>query len=342
MMRFWFGNGAWASKKARQKIQQIDPAEVRSIAVIRHAALGDMVLTRPFLIELRKQFPQATITLSLVSNYRRGAPEDLVDRLHIAYGNDRRDVSIKEQIKKAKELGPQDLLFDLAATSRSFWLCALTKATLKVGYPYHRLQQYLFYDLTVPRSDMRFEAEAMLDALNAIGIKTAFPLQFDLPGDIYRSERGYVVYFTSASAPHKCWPDDYFAQLIQRLAEQYPTLDHIVLEGVRPEESVADLLQVIGPQSNVASSQLDTVEETISFIKGASLVVSNDTGIRHLAIAASTPSLGLFFATDPIIATPFRYWPRFDQHEIALRLDGQWPEVDEVLPLAIRLLDEAA
>lgn len=340
-MRFWFGNGAWASKKARQKVKQMDPAQIRSIAVIRHAALGDLVLTRPFLIELRKHFPQATITLSLVSNYTRGAPEDLVDRIHIAYGNDRRDVSIREQIKRAKELGPQDLLFDLAATSRSFWLCVLTRARLKMGFPYHRLQQYFFYDVTVPRSDMRFEAEVMLDMLNAIGIKTAYPLQFDLPGDINSSERGYVVYFTSASAPHKCWPDDHFAILIRQLAELYPALDHVMLEGVRPEESVTGLLQLIGPQSNVVSSQLDTVEETISFIKGACLVVSNDTGIRHLAIAAGTPSLGLFFATDPFIATPFRYWPRFDNHDIALRIDGQWPEVDEVLPLAKKLLDKS-
>ncbi|MFO7603141.1 MAG: glycosyltransferase family 9 protein [Gammaproteobacteria bacterium] len=341
-MRFWFGNGAWAGKKARQIIQHIEPEQIRSIAVIRHAALGDLILTRPFLIELRKQFPQATITLSLVSNYRRGAPEDLVDRLHIIYGTDRREVSMRAQIRKARELGPQDLLFDLAATPRSFWLCALTRAQLKFGFPAHRLQQHLFYDVTVPRSDMRFEAEAMLDMLNAIGIKTAMPLEFALPGEPHRAARPYVVYFTSASAPHKCWPEERFATLIRQLAVQYPQRDHVVLAGVRPEESVAGLMQAIGPAANVSTCQIDSVDATISFIKGARLVVSNDTGIRHLAIAAGTPSLGLFFATDPFIATPFRYWPRFGRHEIALRIDGQWPSVDEVLPLVGKLLDEPA
>ena len=337
-MRFWFGNGAWASKKARQKIQQITPENVRSIAVIRHAALGDMVLTRPFIIELRQHFPNAKITLSLVSNYQRGAPEDLVDRIHVAYGNDRREVSKKEQLRMARELGAHDLLFDLAATSRSFWLCALTKAKLKIGFPYHVLQQFVFYDVTVPRSDMRFEAEVMLDMLNAIGMKTTFPLRFDLPGDIHNAEQDYVVYFTSASAPHKCWPDDRFAALIGQLARQYPDKHHAILEGVSENESVKHLIDLIGPRDNVSSTQIDTVEETIAFIKGAKLVISNDTGIRHLAIAAGVPSIGIFFATDPFIATPFRYWPRFDRHEIALSTDGSWPEVNDVKELAEKLL----
>ena len=337
-MRFWFGNGGWASKKARQKIQQIKPDEVRSIAVIRHAALGDMVLTRPFLLELRQHFPNAKITLSLVSNYQRGAPEDLVDRIHVAYGNDRREVAKKEQLRRARELGPQDLLFDLAATSRSFWLCALTKARLKIGFPYHRIQQYLLYDMTVPRSDMRFEAEAMLDMLNALGLKTAFPLQFDLPGEVEKTEQDYIVYFTSASAPHKCWPDDHFAALIGQLATQSSEFQHYILEGVGDNESVKHLVEMIGERKNVAAKQIDTVEETIAFIKGAKLVVSNDTGIRHLAIAAGVPSLGLFFATDPFVSTPFRYWPRFDRHEIAIMHDGRWPDVSGVKELAEKLL----
>ena len=337
-MRFWFGNGAWASKKARHKVQQLTPADVRSIAVIRHAALGDMVLTRPFLIELRQHFPNAKITLSLVSNYQRGAPEDLVDRIHVAYGSDRREVSKKKQLKKARELGAHDLLFDLAATSRSFWLCALTKAKLKIGFPYHVLQQFVFYDLTVPRSDMRFEAETMLDMLNALGMKTAFPLIFDLPGDTHKAKQDYVVYFTSASAPHKCWPDDYFAALIGQLAGQYPDMEHIILEGVGENESVKNLIDMIGPRDNVSSRQIATVDETISFIKGSKLLVSNDTGIRHLAIAARVPSIGLFFATEPFVTMPFRYWPRFDRHEIALSTDGSWPEVNEVKELAEKLL----
>lgn len=110
-MKLWFGNGAWASAKAIQRVQSLKSEDVRKVAVIRHAALGDMILTRPFLKEVRRCFPNAHITLSLVTNYTRGAPEDLVDTIHVAYGKDRKDVSIREQIKKARELGEQDIIF---------------------------------------------------------------------------------------------------------------------------------------------------------------------------------------------------------------------------------------
>ena len=65
-MQFWFTKGVWVSKKARQAVKQLSRETVRNIAVIRHAALGDMVLTRAFLIEARQAFPNAKITLSLI------------------------------------------------------------------------------------------------------------------------------------------------------------------------------------------------------------------------------------------------------------------------------------
>ena len=85
---------------------------IKNIAVIRHGALGDMLLTRAFLVEARKAFPNASITLSIVSNYTRGTPEDLVDRVHVVHGSDQRETPLRTRIKRMKELGPQDIIFD--------------------------------------------------------------------------------------------------------------------------------------------------------------------------------------------------------------------------------------
>jgi len=337
-MRFWFTNGAWASKSAQQRIRELEPEKVKSIAIIRHAALGDMVLSRPFIYECRQFFPNAKITLSLVSNYTRGAPEDMVDRVHIAIGSDQRHISKKQQYKVAKELGHHDLLFDLAVTSRSLWLTKLNSAKLKFGFPYHAFQKYLFYDVTVPRSDLRFEAESMTDLLNVIGHKTSIPLNFALPEIPNKSERAYVVYFTSASTQYKCWPDDCFIELIDALSKQYPDMDHYVLEGMGGEESVQNIMNPFKNTSNVSSKQINDIDETFAFVRAASLVVSNDTGIRHLAIAGEVPSIGLFSVVDGFGTAPFRYWPRFGRHEVAYSPDGSWPNVDMVKRMATRLL----
>jgi ADP-heptose:LPS heptosyltransferase len=336
-MKFWYKSGAWASKAAWRKLAALTPAGARRIAVIRHAALGDMVLTRPFLSELRKHFPNASITLSLVSNYVHGAPEDLVDRVHVVYGSDRRDVSRWEQLRRARELGYQDLLFDLAATPRSFWLSVLNRAYLKVGFPYRAIQRWLFYDAAVWRSDLRFEAEAMLEMLNLIGIRTEYPPRFDLPGTATRRARPCVVYFPSASEPSKCWPTERFAELIGRMARDYPAYDHLVLEGRAAWESIDGLLEAVGDVANVQPVRNAGLADTIALLKAARLVVSNDTGIRNLAIAAETPTVGIFFST-----YPFRYWPRGPKHDAVFTPDGSLPTVAAVYESARKVIAAGA
>ena len=44
-MKLWFGEGVWTRKNTEKT------------AILRHAAFGDMVLTRRFVLEARKAFP---------------------------------------------------------------------------------------------------------------------------------------------------------------------------------------------------------------------------------------------------------------------------------------------
>jgi ADP-heptose:LPS heptosyltransferase len=333
-MRFIFQKGAWASKSARKTAAQMTPDTVERIAVIRHAALGDMVITRPFLIELRRLFPNAKITLSLVSKYQHGVPEDLVDAVHVQYGSDRKDVSLGEQIRRARELGPQDIIFDLAATPRSMYLCLLTRARLKIGFPYHAVQR-LFYDATVLRTDFKYEGEVMLDMLHMFGHVSEMPLRFDLPGDKHDGDREYIIYFNGASLPQKCWPMDNMVQLITELAGRYPGYQHLLLEGKGKWEAIDEPLAALQNVDNVDGLKGLRLEPTVARLKGARLVVSNDTGIRHLAIAAGVPTVGIF---QPI--NPYRYWPRCGPHEVVFSIENEWPSTGTVAAAVAQLLDK--
>lgn len=333
-MKFWFWSGAWASKKAERIVASLKPEAIRHIAVIRHAALGDMVLLRPFLLELRRCFPNAQITLSLVSHYTYGAPEDLVDRVHVMYGNNRRDVSIIGQIRKARELGHQDLLFDQANTTRSHWLCLISQATLRIGFPYRAWQRYVFYDAVIWRSEFQYEAETMLDMLRLFGFKPRVPLLFNLPGQTHVHARPYFLYFPTASIVEKCWPQDRYIQLIQQLAQEYPQYDHLVLQGVARWETIDPIMQALAQQTNVLGIKPTSLAQSTSLIKGATLVIANDTGVRNLAIAADIPTVGIFFQT----VVPFRYWPRYGLHEAVFDPDGTIPAVDTVYVTTVKLL----
>ncbi len=334
-LKLWFERGAWASRSAAKKAAAIEPDKVNSIAVIRHAAFGDMVLTRAFLLELRKHFPNAKITLSIVSNYSFCVPEDMVDRVHVTYGSDRRGSSRREQIQQLRELGYHDLLFDLASTSRSAWLCLLNPAKLKLGFPYHHFKRFLLYDATVLRSDLRFELETMLDMLSLIGLKTTWPPRFALVGETLKRERPYLVYFTSASIVEKCWSADRFSSLIARLADKYADYEHIVLEGVAEWESIDDVMVPLKNRHNITAMKVGSLGDSIALFKGAVLLVSNDTGTRNLAIATQTPTVGIFFYT-----VPYRYWPRYGQHDVVFNADGSQPEVEMVYQSVLRLMQQ--
>lgn len=339
-MKVRFYKGGWASSSAVRKLGETDPDDIRSIAVIRHAALGDMVLTRPFMIELREAFSNAKITLSLASNFTTGAPVDLADRVHVVCGTDRRDASLREQVSCARELGYHDIIFDLAATTRSFWVCALNKARFKVGFPYRGILRRLLYDLAILRSDFKFEAETLLDMLNLIGIKTRFPLEFQLPGKATKRDRPYVVYFTSASVPQKCWSSALYIELIRRMAADYANFDHLVLEGVSEWESIDKIMAQLQDVSNVYGIKKPGFDELVSLVKGADLLVSNDTGVRNLGISAEIRTVGIFFDEAPFRTTPFRYWPRYGGHDAIFTLDGSMPDVNAVYESASKLLSK--
>ena len=319
-MQLWFRQGIWASKKAKKNIKKLDPLSIKSIAVIRHQALGDMVLIRAFLIEARKAFPNASITLSLIDRYTLGAPEDLVDRVHVI----NRKATASEKYKQTKELGYHDFIFDLASTPRSRQLCLLNKALIKFGFPYKKFRAFLYYDIAIPRNDLTYEVDDMLKMLQAVGVKTTYPHIFDLPGEAIKRDKNYVVYFIGASNTYKMWPTENYAEIISRLSDEFPQFEHLILEGINHWEKADAPLSEISSRDNVSIIEPDTIDFAISLLKGATLSVSNDTGIRHLAVTAGTPTVGIFHAN------PYRYWPRYNHHDIVMKQEDGPALVDEV------------
>ena len=332
-MKLWFTKGVWTRRNAAKKIEKLSYADIKSIAILRHAALGDMVLTRSFIIEARKLFPNAKITLSVASNYTRGIPEDLVDRVHIIHGTDQRDTSLRKRIKKIRELGHHDFIFDLAAGNRSFLTCLLNPAILKFGFPYRILRAWMFYDVALGRSDMNFEVNDMLNMLQVLGARTEYPHVYDMPGKAAQRDRPYIVYFTGASTAEKCWPRERFAQLIKQMAADFPDRDHLILDGLADWERADTILGTIDNTDNIGSISADTIEETTSLMKGADLLVSNDTGIRHVAIACNSPTVGIF------IGGAYRYWPRYPIHDAIFPTEKESiVEMEDVRNACTRLL----
>ena len=308
-MNIWAAKQSWVSKDANKKAKRLDKNKITKIAIIKHAALGDLIQVRPMLITLKEAFPNAKITLSVVTNYMKGIPEDLIDHLHIAKGNDKK-YSVNEILKSFKELGYQDIIFDISATSRSFWITKLNPAGLKIGYTHKNLHR-LLYDIAIPRAHYRFEGETFLEQVHTIGLQFDWPLRYDYPIPERIYDNPYIVYFPTASALDKCWPAEYMEKLISEMIEKYPQIDHLLLSGLADwEKEIAEsIANTVGKHSNFKT--LLAGPNDISLICHAKTIVINDTGLRHLAIAAGTPTVCIF----PMTPNVFSYSPLFGNHQ---------------------------
>ncbi|MFQ5598167.1 MAG: glycosyltransferase family 9 protein [Nitrospiria bacterium] len=293
-----------------------------------------MILTRPFFVELKKAFPNAMVTISVLDHYMRGIPGDLVDKIHVVHRADKHQHSLKEKIRNLRELGNHDIIFDLADTSRSLLLCLLNKAQLKIGFPYRSVYRYLLYDAAIFRSDLIFEADLLLHALNLLGISTSFPPDFGMTGTPCLQDSPYLVYFAGASTPLKRWPPENFKALLFEMSGAYPEYEHIILKGIGDKEAFTEIFEAFEDRLNIKSVEIDKLEKTIAFIQGATMVISNDTGIRHVSIAVHTPTVGIFFGKEKGSTQPYRYWPRYGNHEIVFNLDGTPPSAEKVFAAA--------
>lgn len=107
------------------------------------------------------------------------------------------------------------------------------------------------------------------------------------------------------------WPPDRFAEVARHLAGHG---HDVVLTGSAAERELAlSVAQEAGlPESAVLAGRLD-LTELAALVAAATLVVSNDTGVAHLATAYGTPSVVLFGPQPPA-----RWGPPQNGHHIAL------------------------
>ncbi|MEM1011454.1 MAG: lipopolysaccharide heptosyltransferase II [Planctomycetota bacterium] len=93
----------------------------------------------------------------------------------------------------------------------------------------------------------------------------------------------------------KLWPTKHFADLSHKLvADRF----RVLVSTAPGEEAVAEAIAADGDVTLLANHGL-SLSAVKAIVGRCDLVVSNDTGARHLAVAAGTPTVTVFGPTDP-------------------------------------------
>lgn len=110
----------------------------------------------------------------------------------------------------------------------------------------------------------------------------------------------------------KRWPPQYYAELAQYLRAQ----GHAVwLIGSPKDKEVADKIVAMGNESCHNLCGVTDLAEAIALLSCADLVVSNDSGLMHIAAALDRPMLAIFGSSSP------RFTPPLSDKAQVLKLD---------------------
>jgi heptosyltransferase-2 len=141
----------------------------------------------------------------------------------------------------------------------------------------------------LPRPTLAASPARQAHALEHAGLDAARPLLVFAPG----------AEFGSA----KRWPAAHFAELANTALERLPDLQ-IALLGSGKDRPVCDEIVALAPAvHNLAGST--SLDQAIALIAAARAVVSNDSGLLHIASALNRAIVALYGPTDPAHAPPF-------------------------------------
>ncbi len=297
--------------------------EFKSIAVIQTAFLGDTALILYLFDYLKKHYPEKKLTLALVTtpaaaSYCRFAAS--VDKT-IAY--DKRDAhkgleglkTIANELKKNKV----DLILAPHRSLRTTLLTEFAKPDFSVGFDKNAAS--FLYGKRVRHKFHLHEIERNFELLSPFGINKSSEelpeIKFNFrQEDIERVEclieENGIVGKTAAVAPGsvwktKRWLPESFAKLAVMLKKAGIT--PVFIGSVAEREFCTGLAE----KSNGISIAGDTsIIQTIYFLKGCSVLISNDSAPVHFAGLVKCPVAAIFGATSPI----FGFAPRGNNDKV--------------------------
>lgn len=108
----------------------------------------------------------------------------------------------------------------------------------------------------------------------------------------------YVAFAPGAEfGPAKRWPASYFAELAQTIQAHCPDAQ-ILLLGSPKDRAVCDEITAVAPQAhNLAGAT--SLSEAIALISQCAAMVTNDSGLMHIAAALGRPLVAIYGPTDP-------------------------------------------
>ncbi len=273
------------------------------ILIIRFSSIGDIVLTTPLIRIIRKTWPGAQIDFVIK---KRFAPLIQYNPyLTKVYTYDPSDAdSTLMAIGRRIRVEQYDIIADMHRNIRSKRLLLFSKAGTIVKF-----KKYIIPRLLLVHFKMDVYPQIVpvyLRYLNALNLKDdGLGLEIFIPDEMHRQVGANVADFPAdyekiiaiapgASYATKRWPADRFRALVELLSKNNSF--HFVLVGDQSDRTVCN--KISAGLSNVtnAAGRLELLE-TAALLSRCDMLITNDTGLMHIATALKKPIVAIFGST---------------------------------------------
>lgn len=295
-----------------------DPA---NILIIRLSSMGDVIMTTHLVRNLRNKFVNARIDLITAkpfSGIYQYNPH--ITNLYKYDKNwDNAEITtFKKNILESRDNEKYDLIIDLQRNFRSLQLRkGLGKKIVKVRK--NRLNKLsLVYFRKIFAKETKQIPEIYFDSISEYNVKDdGKGLELWLPKDkdkknylpfsknIINNEKISIAIAPGAYHATKRWIPERFAELIKELKKKYNS-EITLIGGISDIEITKQIIDLSGEDITDKSGS-DSIIQTAEIIDKCNLLITNDTGLMHIAAARQVPVVAIFGSTVKEFGfTPFR------------------------------------
>ena len=268
---------------------------MKKILLIRFSSIGDIVLTSPVVRAIKQQtdFELHVLTKKQYSGIYQANPH--VDKVH-SFGK-----YITECLADLKD-EKFDIIIDLQKNLRSYQL----KRELKVkNYTFPKLntEKWLLVNFKINKLPNVHIVDRYFKAVEPLGIANdGNGLEYYIPGDDEvapesidsRLKSGFVGFVIGGQHQTKILPPEKVALIISKIDKPV-----VLLGGPDDKKRGEDIIKLT-PNSDIINTCGElNINQSASLIQSADVVITNDTGLMHIAAAFNKPVISVWGNTVP-------------------------------------------
>ena len=311
--------------------------DYNKILIIRLSSIGDIILTTPLIRALRKRFPEAVIDFVVKEQFLDLVRTNPHLSSVIVFDHTKGFTELR-RIKRLIRREQYDIILDIHRNFRSFYLRTFSGAGTATHYHKYYLRRLLlvwfgintfrtiepvykryFYAALpfgiVPDDEGTelYVPDLITDRVRHVLEKSSFRSAGGRPA-FGGKEQPLVVLCPGAGFATKRWFPDGFAKVGDYFIQRYGAF--VCIAGSNQDEAVCREVQRLMYGYSEQCAGMFTLLESAALLKQASLVVTNDTGLMHIAESQKRPLVALFGSTSRELG----YYP-FSENSFVIEKD---------------------